>query len=578
MAKPLFSALCFILFVSSCTQGPAGSGGPAAGFEAWPAPVEVRIYQGAFSRDPDCRAIRLEGLAGEYLSAQVVVKSGRDIKGLAGELSELAGPGGAVIPAAAGRVRYGGFIPVDETMCMTADPLLEETSVEVLANQARPVWLTLRVPPETTAGSYRGRFELSASSGGRAGFEVSLEVLPARLPDPPDWSFYLNIWQDPTPVAAAHRVELWSEEHWKMLERYAENFAAHGMKGIMTHIVYDPWQSVRGYASDAMVEWKYPGEFKPGGADRFEWDFTVFDRYVELMIKAGVRRRIDCYSLVMGPGGTTDAHIRYLDTSAGTFRTARLSVGEPLWREAWAAFLPVLRGHLKEKGWFDKAVIGFDEKPEEVMRTIFDFLNRTVPDFKVGSSGGFPGDDGKLADEIVLIIDNLTDPSLWKQYEPLVKRMRQDKDRIVSFYTCCWPHFPNTFLFSGLRESRLMPWLAWKYGLDGYLRWAVNLYPEDVWNQPLFTWPSGDMFFVYPGRHGPLDSMRWELLRQGIQDYEALRIAWEMAERAGREDLLDKLREAVDTGTIIDSCSWIPYIAEARKTVNQVIRELGAPV
>jgi len=104
----------------------------------------------------------------------------------------------------------------------------------------------------------------------------------------------------------------------------------------------------------------------------------------------------------------------------------------------------------------------------------------------------------------------------------------------------------------------------------------VNLYPEDLWNQPFFTWPSGDMFFVYPARHGPLDSMRWELLRQGVQDYEALRIAWDMAEKAGREDLLDKLRSAVRKGTIIDSCSRVPYIEEARRLVNQVIRELGA--
>jgi hypothetical protein len=68
--------------------------------------------------------------------------------------------------------------------------------------------------------------------------------------------------------------------------------------------------------------------------------------------------------------------------------------------------------------------------------------------------------------------------------------------------------------------------------------------------------------------------MRWELLRQGIQDYEALRIAWELAEKAGRKDLLDKLRRAVRTGTIIDSCSWIPYIEQARAVVNEVIREL----
>jgi len=545
-------------------------------FEAWPVPIEVRVYRGAFTREPGNKRIELEGLAGEWLSAQVAVRSNRDIKGLTGTLSDLAGQGGAQIPASAARVRYGGFVPVDETQVLTADPLLEDKSVDVPANLAQPVWITLKVPRDAAPGLYHGKFALSASSGGHDDLVVSLEVLPALLPEPPDWTFHLNLWQSPTPVAQAHKVKLWSEKHWQILERYAENFAAHGMKAIMTHITHDPWDSVRGFADDTMVEWKYPGEAEKGKADKFEWDFTAFDRYVELMMKAGVNRSIDLYALVMGPGGTLKADIRYLDTAAGEYRTLEMQVGDPLWREVWKAFLPVLRKHLKEKGWFDKAVLGFDEKPEEVMRTIFDFIASEAPDFKVASSGGYPGDERKWADEIVFHIREFQDRNRWAEIEPVVRKMHAEKNRYVTFYTACRPHYPNTFIFSSLRETRLLPWLAWKYGFDGYVRWAVNLFPEDLWNQPLFTWPSGDMFFVYPGEYGPLDSMRWELLRQGIQDYEALRIAWEMAEKAGREDLLDRLREAVVMGSIIDSCSWIPYIEQARAMVNEVIRELGA--
>ena len=246
MNKLTVIALNLVILLSGCSQSPG-------------ARIEVRIYQGAFSREPECREIRLEGLAGEVLSAQVVAKSGRNIEGLAGKLSELQGPKGSIIPAAAARVRYGGFIPVDETMTLVADPLLEAESVDVPANLARSVWLTLNLPQHASAGTYEGTFELAASSGGQADFQVTVEVLPARLPSPEDWSFYLNIWQDPTPVAAAHKVEPWSEEHWRLLERYAENFAAHGMKAIMTHIVYVPWHCVRGYPSQTMVVWKYPG-------------------------------------------------------------------------------------------------------------------------------------------------------------------------------------------------------------------------------------------------------------------------------------------------------------------------------
>ena len=571
----LLTAFIVVLLSCACAPGGCGKESQARLFEAWPVPIEVRVYRGAFTREPGSRQIKLEGLAGECLSAQVAVRSNRDIKGLTCSPTDLTGQGGAKIPSSAARVRYGAFVPVDETLVLTADPLLEEESVDVPANLAQPVWITLKVPRNAVPGLYNGKFTLSAASGGQADFDVSVEVLPAVLPEPPDWTFHLNLWQSPTPVAHAHKVKLWSEKHWQILERYAENFAAHGMKAIMTHIIHDPWDSVRGFADDTMVEWKYPGEPGPGNADKFEWDFTAFDRYVELMMKAGVKRSIDLYALVMGPGGTLKADILYLDTITGEYRTAEMKVGDPLWRECWSAFLPVLRKHLKEKGWFDKAVLGFDEKPENVMRVIFDFIASEAPDFKVASSGGYPGDEHKWADEIVFHIREFQDRNRWLEIEPVVRRMHREKYRYVTFYTACRPHYPNTFIFSSLRETRLLPWLAWKYGFDGYIRWAVNLFPEDPWNQPMFTWPSGDMFFIWPGKEGPLDSMRWELLRQGIQDYEALRIARELAEKAGRDDLLDKLRRAVRTGTIIDSCRWIPYIEQARAIVNEVIRELG---
>ncbi|MFC1613841.1 glycoside hydrolase domain-containing protein [Gemmatimonadota bacterium] len=544
-------------------------------FQAWPVPIEVRIYSGAFSREPDSRKIELEGLAGEVLSAQVAAVSTRDIKGLKAGISALAAPRGRDVPVSAARIRYGTYLPVDETMIMTADPLLEVETVDVPANVAQPVWLTLEVPQETPPGKYSGKLTLSDKTRQLAVFNLSLEVLPAVLPPPVDWSYYLNIWQDPSGVAMAHKVEVWSEPHWKLLEKYAENFAAHGMKSIMTSITYDPWRSQSGYPFDSMVEWMYPGEFTDGGADKFTWDFTVFDRYVSLMMEAGVREKIDCYALVMGPGGTTDAHIRYLDTGSGEYRTAELAVGEPMWQQAWTAFLPVLREHLEEKGWFDKALLGFDEKPEKVMKIIFDFIIRTAPDFKLASSGGYPGDERKWGDEIVFIIEDLLDRTRWAEIEPLVRRMHEDPSRYVTFYTCCWPRIPNTFLYSRLRESRLMAWIAWKYGLDGYTRWAVNAYPEDVWTQPRYKWHSGDMYFVYPGQDGPLDGMRWELMRQGIQDYEVLKMAWEKAEKAGRKDLLDKLDQAVRLGTIIEACSWVPYVEKARAVVNEVIRELG---
>ena len=190
-------------------------------------------------------------------------------------------------------------------------------------------------------------------------------------------------------------------------------------------------------------------------------------------------------------------------------------------------------------------------------------------------SGGFPGDERKWGDEIVYHLDDMVNPERWMAVRPMVEKMHADPQRFISFYTACWPNFPNTFIYSSLRECRLMPWLACKYGFDGYTRWAINAFPENVWEQPNYKWHSGDMYFVYPGQDGPLDSMRWELLRQGIQDYEALVIARQAAEKAGRADLLERLGRAVEAGAMIDACHRLPAIFEARTVVDEVLRELA---
>ncbi|MFC2077040.1 glycoside hydrolase domain-containing protein [candidate division KSB1 bacterium] len=253
---------CLALMGISC-----GSEGE---FQAWPQSIEVRTYPGAFSREPDVRDIHLTGLAGETVSAQVVVKNTRNMKGLSGIVTDLRGQAGA-IGSGLTRVRYGAYLPVDETMVLTSDPLLETAMVDVPANTAQPVWLTITVPSNAAAGEYVGELAVAAKSSGSATFKLTLEVLPASLPEPPDWSFYLNVWQDPSGVARAHKVEEWSEEHFELLEKYASNFAAHGMNTITTSIVHDPWESQSGYPFATMVEWKYPGEYTNGNAEKFTW-------------------------------------------------------------------------------------------------------------------------------------------------------------------------------------------------------------------------------------------------------------------------------------------------------------------
>lgn len=67
-----------------------------------------------------------------------------------------------------------------------------------------------------------------------------------------------------------------------------------------------------------------------------------------------------------------------------------------------------------------------------------------------------------------------------------------------------------------------MGWYAAALNLDGFLRWAYDSWTADPLRDTRHVlWPAGDCFLVYPGARS---SIRFERLREGIVDFEKIRI------------------------------------------------------
>jgi hypothetical protein len=131
--------------------------------------------------------------------------------------------------------------------------------------------------------------------------------------------------------------------------------------------------------------------------------------------------------------------------------------------------------------------------------------------------------------------------------------------------------YPNRFLDFSLLKTRILHWINWRYRLTGYLHWGLNYWTdhpfEDDRLQPSF--PAGDSWIVYPGEDGPIDSIRWEQMREGIQDFELLRL---LAQRAGdpaqADDICSKL--------VPDPVTYSRAIGDLRAARREVIQGLVA--
>ena len=106
---------------------------------------------------------------------------------------------------------------------------------------------------------------------------------------------------------------------------------------------------------------------------------------------------------------------------------------------------------------------------------------------------------------------------------------RQKEGKVTTYYICCGPGKPNTFMDSELDEAFWCGFYPAACGLDGILRWAYNSWPRDACMDASYgSWRSGDTFLVYPDGS---PSMRFLELFNGIQQAEKFNILKRAGER-----------------------------------------------
>ena len=118
----------------------------------------------------------------------------------------------------------------------------------------------------------------------------------------------------------------------------------------------------------------------------------------------------------------------------------------------------------------------------------------------------------------------------------------------------------------------MLPWIASQRRLDGFLRWSFNSWTDDVFRQPVHIFTQGDEYLVYPGPDGPASSIRWEQLREGIEDFELVQTA---RARHGGADT-DALTQAhtLATRSVDGRAKDLHDLTQARRLV---VQDIAAP-
>nr|WP_317166859.1 glycoside hydrolase domain-containing protein [Chitinophaga eiseniae] len=366
----------------------------------------------------------------------------------------------------------------------------------------RPVWLSLDVPADAAPGQYTGKV-LVHTERYTDTLYMKIRVQRQLLPPPHDWQYRLDLWQNPWTVAWANHLEPWSAEHKALLKKHLQLYADAGGKYITTYGVHSPWSDNSYMIEGGMITWIKERD------DSWKYDYRIFDEYVEMAMALGIDKAITIYTPV--PWGN---RFRYTDAATGNYVYEQWAPGTAVYRTRWHDFLNDLKAHLEKKGWFNKTYLGINENEMEQTLAAIKVIKKHSPQWRITYAGNWHKELDTLLDDYCYLYG--------KEPTDAQQRQRSARGATTTFYVCCNPPVPNNFVFSPPIEGRWISWYSFARGYDGFLRWAYDGWPEDPVRDARFGgWPAGDCFLVYPGGNS---CIRFEKLREGIVDYEKIRI------------------------------------------------------
>lgn len=417
----------------------------------------------------------------EYESLQLLVQSPQALRGLRMESEDLVRTDGQ------GRIekrhltwRRVGYVKTQkpgyqvERVGLWPDPLIEAKSIDVAAGASQTLWLTLYVPEGTAAGSYRGTVWIRDEAGHATPVAVETRVWDFALPKVPSLKTAFDLYpgrlkqayEQYLPEASARWKDRWPE----LEDRYYRAMLTYRLAPILNADLTDPRERAR----------------------------------VGALLNEGMS--------AFGIGSHSGSHDN----------------NWPKEPEALAALEPdyrALAAVLKEQGWTDRAYIYTYDEPRIGKARVLDvaqMIRRADP---------------SLRNLVTLhTVEPLSEPPPW--FEPLdivvfrnvafdpslAEALRRQRKELWLYVSGPEPPYPTLVIDYPAMAARILPWMCWKYRLTGLLYWCVNFWTTNPWEQPMNTkWDqNGNGSLFYPGPEGPVASIRLEVLRDGMEDYEYL--------------------------------------------------------
>ena len=524
--------------------------------------------------------VRLDAARNEMDAAQIVMFADDATRHLV-ELKvdgDMKSDDGKVLLASALRLRRVGYVKTvkpdyqTEHVGLWPDPLIPSVPFDIAADSFETVWIDVRVPEGQAPSLYRGSVTATALNGEPTRIPVEVRVRNFTIPRKSSITSAFGLgslnpaWKGPQDKDAyvdnmlEHRVSpdsettppklislpMWDWMKAKVLsvsvrpDRDAELQATVKLEGGKTlalpvHAISAGKSTVVDFgkeliATNRILSVKFTVAntevAELGAVVRFE-DGTRREVATPSVRRAGIAEgwiknwpTWQCEAWVepdvpaVFDWSAFDAEMEKLLAKGITSRRAILKLPLPVWSDGF-------QRHLSEKGWLEYFFTYIFDEPEPKK---YGHVNSWLSQVKLAKPGVLRNMLTARSFPPELPFVDIWCPEIYT-FKPDLAAVEKEKGREVWWYVAFSSRhpYPNVWIDYPALDCRIWPWLTWKHDLDGILYWHITYWRrKNPWETAeVFPRSNGDGSLVYPGLDGkPVDSIRWECIRDGMEDYE----------------------------------------------------------
>jgi hypothetical protein len=483
----------------------------------------------------------------EYESFQILIYDVRkNLDNVVVDVSDLKSiDGKAKINSSFIKIKLVGYVPTKKPYYRTAyvglwpDPLLEINKFNVNRGNRKVLWFSVYIPDNTPSGEYRGTIEIQPEGLPYKKIPLNLHVWNFTLPKTSHLKTAFDFYpQFISKFYTRRRGEDYLE--WKgringLIESYYLSMLRYRISPILNLDPLSESFNARitkylDYGISAFAIGKYGGTFGNNWPKNNDSGIvTLYRRYAQILRQKDILDKAYLYTWDEG------------------------KIGNPRVREITALIHqadPELKNMVCYHGFWDS-----DKDPEW----------------------------GKDIDIWCFQIASYNE-RLKKKLETLGKEIWM----YISGPDSTHPNFAIDF---PAISARIIPWMCWKYNIKGLLYWCVNFWKVNPYESAMNTdWQqNGNGLLYYPGKDGPVASLRLELIRDGMEDYEYLYILSRLVNKAEKlklsevdKKIIIQAKELLNLNGLINSLSDYSkdpqQLLKRRRDIANMIEKLSGVI